>query len=72
MKKKHLVNFKEYVDSETETSNYEIPYAAVIPPEDDKIWHYMRNQLDKAPLWGTDMNQQEEDNKVLGDRDGEI
>lgn len=55
MKKKHLVNFKEYVDSETETSNYEIPYAAVIPPEDDKIWHYMRNQLDKAPLWGTDM-----------------
>lgn len=65
---KHLIKFKEFKKSQSETSNFNVPYAAVEPPPNDKIWNYMKREIDKAPMWGIDMKDQEDENQELGDR----
>jgi hypothetical protein len=36
-----LKNFKEFVDSKTETSNYEPPKRVIEPAKDDKIYDFI-------------------------------
>jgi hypothetical protein len=71
IKKPYLIDFKEYIDSKLEISNYEVPFAAVIPAKDDKIWHYIKNKISQGPKWGVDFKKQELDNQRKGQRDGE-
>lgn len=66
--KNHLIDFKEFKKSNTETSNYEPPKGFVLPLEDDKIWNYVEDEIKNGPLWGFDLKSQEFQNKILGKR----
>jgi len=65
---KHLITYKEFKNSNSETSNYETPKSAVKPQPADKIYAYVKNKVDNAPLWGLDMKSQEKDNAIKADR----
>lgn len=69
--KKHLIDFEEFAKSRAESSNYEAPIAAVIPPPNDKIWNFVKKEMDSAPKWGVDLKGQEKRNQTAGVRDGE-
>lgn len=65
---KNLISFQEFINSKSETPNYRIPFAAVEPPPNDKIWKYVKGSISGGPLWGIDAKKQEEINKIKGDR----
>jgi hypothetical protein len=44
---KDLKNFKEFVDSKTETSNYEPPKRVIEPAKDDKIYDFIEKNKQK-------------------------
>lgn len=67
--KQHLISFKEFEDSYAETSNYDPPWAAVIPQDGDKIWYYVKAQFNKAPNWGHNFKKQEDENRFVGLRE---
>lgn len=65
------MSYKEFMDSQAETSEYDVPVAAVVPPPGDKVWNYVKSEMEKGPRWGFDLKYQEENNKEKGQRDGE-
>lgn len=68
-KRKHLIDYKEFKKSSTEISSYRVPFAAVEPPKNDKVWGFIKNAIDKSPIWGIDVKDQENKNKKIADRD---
>lgn len=64
----HLKNYKDFIISEIETSEYVVPIAAVIPTEGDKIWQYIKKSADISALWGIDLKNQEKENILIRDK----
>ncbi len=69
--KNYLADFKEFASSNSETGNYEAPYAAIIPAKNDKIWYYIKAAMLQGPRWGHKFKEQEWDNQHRGIRDGD-
>lgn len=67
-KMKNLISYEEFKGNKSETSNYRIPFAAVEPPQNDKVWKYVKKEINKSPLWGIDAKNQESINRKKGDR----
>lgn len=68
--KDYVIDFKEFINSDCEVSNYETPIAAIVPPPGDKVWHYVKKAISDGPYWGFNIKSQEEINKEKGIRDG--
>ncbi len=65
---KNLISYEEFTGSGSETSNFRIPFAAIEPPPNDKVWNYIKSKVDKSPLWGIDAKGQESKNRIKGER----
>lgn len=64
----NLITYKEFINSKSETSNYEPPKFIVEPAPNDKIFNYTKFEFDKKVLWGIDFDSQEQENKIKADR----
>lgn len=67
--KQYLMDYEEFEKSGSETSNYEAPYSAIVPPPKDKIWNYVKAATLQGPRWGFKFKEQEWDNQERGKRD---
>lgn len=65
---KNLISYEEFKGNKSETSNYRIPFAAIEPQKNDKVWKYVKKEINKSPLWGIDAKNQESINRKKGDR----